>query len=80
MTDGVHAHLAQDCAKQVYRANGLPGMWHGLGATLLFRTNMGVMYGSYEGFLRINRSLAPDSPYKLNDSTAIFVAGGLGAK
>ncbi len=41
---------------------------------------MGVMYGSYEAFLRVNRSLAPDSPYKLNDATAIFVAGGLGAK
>jgi len=82
--DSTHLPLpfsaTQDCARQVYRAGGIPGLWHGLGGTLLFRTNMGIMYGSYEGFLRINRSFANDSPYKLNDATAIFVAGGLGAK
>lgn len=68
-----------DCAKQVYNAGGIPGLWRGFGATLAFRSWMGVMYGSYELILRTNRAIPEDSPYRLSEPTAIFVAGGLGA-
>lgn len=33
-----------DCARQVVRANGVVGLWHGFGATLLFRTWIGALY------------------------------------
>lgn len=35
-----------DCGVQVFRANGIRGLWHGFFGTLLFRSNMGIMYGS----------------------------------
>jgi solute carrier family 25 carnitine/acylcarnitine transporter 20/29 len=32
-----------DCAKQIVRANGVVGLWHGFGATILFRSWFGLM-------------------------------------
>lgn len=32
-----------DCAKKIVAVKGWQGLWHGLGATLLFRSHMGTM-------------------------------------
>lgn len=33
-----------DCAKKIVAVRGWQGLWHGFGATLLFRSHMGTMY------------------------------------
>jgi solute carrier family 25 carnitine/acylcarnitine transporter 20/29 len=64
-----------DCARQVVRAGGLPGLWHGFGATLAFRTGIGALYGTYEMMLRGFRAVPAESPYKLSNEAATFISG-----
>lgn len=64
-----------DCAKRIYKFHGLKGIYHGLSATLLFRSFFFFWWGSYDIFTRI-----------LSDRTALstpainFWAGGLSAQ
>lgn len=37
-----------DCARQVFRAQGVAGMWTGLSGSLLFRANFFWMFLSFE--------------------------------
>ncbi|GAA5980021.1 hypothetical protein JCM11641_008265 [Rhodosporidiobolus odoratus] len=62
-----------DCAKKIIQAKGVRGLWHGLGGTLVFRSNMGSMFLGYELNLRFLKKYAPD----LNKGTANFLAGGM---
>lgn len=41
-----------DCAIQTVRHSGVRGLWHSLGATLLFRSHFAVMFGGYDFFQR----------------------------
>jgi hypothetical protein len=41
-----------DCARQIVKVRGVPGLWHAFPATLLFRSFFGPMYLSYELMLR----------------------------
>ncbi|SCV71659.1 BQ2448_3247 [Microbotryum intermedium] len=66
-----------DCAKQIVRANGVTGLWHGFGGTLLFRSWMGALFCSYEVLMRKFRAVPVDSPYRVSEGTANFLAGGL---
>lgn len=66
-----------DCAKQIVRANGVTGLWHGFAATLYFRTGIGALYGSYEMMLRGFRSVPDESRWKISDEAATFIAGGM---
>ncbi len=34
-----------DCIKQITRHSGVKGLWHGLPANFLFRTNFAVLFG-----------------------------------
>ncbi|SCZ89002.1 BZ3500_MvSof-1268-A1-R1_Chr1-1g00886 [Microbotryum saponariae] len=61
-----------DCAKQIVRANGVTGLWRGFGGTLLFRS-----FCSYEILMRKFRDVPIDSPYRVSEGTANFLAGGL---
>jgi hypothetical protein len=70
-----HSHVKQftgpiDCARQIVRARGVPGLWHAFPATLAFRTWFGSMFLSYEIFLRQfkKRNVSP--------GTANFWSGG----
>ncbi|KAF2140500.1 uncharacterized protein K452DRAFT_319433 [Aplosporella prunicola CBS 121167] len=64
-----------DCSKKLYRSHGLPGLYHGLGATMLFRTFFFFWWSSYDMLSRyfsVNTSLSTPA---IN-----FWAGGLSAQ
>ena len=42
-----------DCVTKVFRAHGIPGVYHGLCATLLFRSFFFFWWGSYDLFSRL---------------------------
>ncbi|KAI9842905.1 MAG: hypothetical protein M1837_006737 [Sclerophora amabilis] len=64
-----------DCAQKIYAGHRVPGLYHGLSATLLFRSFFFFWWGSYDLLTRL-----------LNDHTALstpsvnFWAGGLSAQ
>ncbi|KFY25912.1 hypothetical protein V493_04376 [Pseudogymnoascus sp. VKM F-4281 (FW-2241)] len=64
-----------DAIKKIYRFHGVPGLYHGLKATLIFRSFFFFWWGSYDIFTR-----------KLTDNTSLstpainFWAGGLSAQ
>ncbi|GAA5882129.1 hypothetical protein JCM3774_005450 [Rhodotorula dairenensis] len=62
-----------DCAKKIVAVRGWQGLWHGFGATLLFRSHMGTMFLSYELIQRAFKRYSPD----MNPGTANFLSGGL---
>ncbi|KAL2758033.1 hypothetical protein ACRALDRAFT_1068477 [Sodiomyces alcalophilus JCM 7366] len=64
-----------DCVRKIYRAHGLGGVYHGLGATLLFRTFFFCWWGSYDVFSRLLRERTDLSAPAVN-----FWAGGLSAQ
>lgn len=64
-----------DCARQIYRHHGLRGIYHGLAATLLFRSFFFVWWASYDV---ISRALAASTA--LGPPAVGFWAGGLSAQ
>ncbi|KAI5478901.1 mitochondrial carrier protein [Pseudohyphozyma bogoriensis] len=68
-----------DCASQIVRSQGVFGLWRGFGATILFRSWFGVMFGSYEVMMRGFRAVPEGSRWKVSDGTATFLAGGMGS-
>lgn len=64
-----------DCTRQILKGHGLPGLYHGLSATLLFRTFFFSWWGSYELFTR-----ALNQHTTLSDPAINFWAGGLSAQ
>nr|POF11647.1 mitochondrial substrate carrier family protein l [Quercus suber] len=64
-----------DCARQIYRGHGLRGLWHGLSATLLFRSFFFFWWGSYDLFSR-----ALHAHTTLSTPAVNFCAGGLSAQ
>ncbi|KAL1614733.1 hypothetical protein SLS54_009490 [Diplodia seriata] len=64
-----------DCAKKLLRGHGLAGLYHGLSATLLFRTFFFFWWGSYDVFSRwISKNTDLSTP------AVNFWAGGLSAQ
>jgi solute carrier family 25 carnitine/acylcarnitine transporter 20/29 len=45
-----------DCLRKIYRHHGLPGVYHGLSATLLFRAFFFFWWGSYDNISRNSSS------------------------
>jgi solute carrier family 25 carnitine/acylcarnitine transporter 20/29 len=64
-----------DCTRQILRKHGIAGLWHGLGATLLFRTFFFAWWGTYDVFTRFFQSNTNLSAPAIN-----FWAGGLSAQ
>ncbi|KAL7268929.1 hypothetical protein RUND412_008424 [Rhizina undulata] len=64
-----------DCTKKLLKSHGLPGLYHGLCATLLFRCAFFVMWGSYDLFSR-----ALNTHTNLSAPAVNFWAGGLSAQ
>lgn len=64
-----------DAATKIYRGHGIPGLWHGLSATLLFRTFFFAWWGSYDLFTRYFQKNTNLSTPAIN-----FWAGGLSAQ
>ncbi|KAF4637572.1 hypothetical protein G7Y89_g510 [Cudoniella acicularis] len=64
-----------DCAKKIYKFHGIPGIYHGLSATLLFRSFFFFWWGSYDVFTRILNERTELSTPAVN-----FWAGGLSAQ
>lgn len=64
-----------DCGKKILRAHGFQGIYHGLAATLLFRTFFFFWWGSYDIFTRFFRTHTSLSAPAVN-----FWAGGLSAQ
>lgn len=64
-----------DCTRKILRAHGLHGLYHGLGATLLFRSFFFFWWGSYDVITRwFQKNTALSAP-SIN-----FWAGGLSAQ
>lgn len=64
-----------DCVAKIWRAHGLRGLYHGLSATLLFRSFFFFWWGSYDLFSRWMRQNTSLSAPAVN-----FWAGGLSAQ
>ena len=64
-----------DCTKKLLRDHGTAGLWHGLSATLLFRTFFFFWWGSYDIFTRVLTEKTTLSTPAVN-----FWAGGLSAQ
>ncbi|KAF7874247.1 hypothetical protein EAF04_002919 [Stromatinia cepivora] len=64
-----------DCARKIYRYHGIPGLYHGLGATLFFRSFFFFWWGSYDVFTRLLSEHTSLSTPAVN-----FWAGGLSAQ
>ncbi|TVY84553.1 Mitochondrial substrate carrier family protein L [Lachnellula suecica] len=64
-----------DCASKIYKHHGIPGLYHGLSATLLFRSFFFFWWGSYDVFTRLLSSHTALSMPAIN-----FWAGGLSAQ
>lgn len=61
-----------DCAHKIYRSHGIPGLYHGLTATLIFRSFFFFYWASYHVFTRTLRERTRFSEPAVN-----FLAGGL---
>ncbi|TAQ90088.1 hypothetical protein B7494_g1607 [Chlorociboria aeruginascens] len=64
-----------DCARKIYRYHGISGIYHGLSATLLFRSFFFFWWGSYDVFTRLLSEKT-----KLSTPAINFWAGGLSAQ
>lgn len=64
-----------DCTRKIYRAHGIRGVYHGLSATLLFRSFFFFWWGSYD---LISRFLSTST--SLSTPAINFWAGGLSAQ
>jgi solute carrier family 25 carnitine/acylcarnitine transporter 20/29 len=64
-----------DCLTKIYRGHGIRGLYHGLSATLLFRTFFCFWWGSYDVFTRMLQNNTNLSTPAVN-----FWAGGLSAQ
>jgi len=64
-----------DCSQKVFRQHGIRGLYHGLSATLLFRTFFFFWWGSYDVFTRFFQNNTSLSTPAVN-----FWAGGLSAQ
>lgn len=64
-----------DCTRKILNQHGLRGLYHGLGATLLFRTFFFFWWGSYDLFTR-----ALSANTSLSTPAINFWAGGLSAQ
>lgn len=64
-----------DCSKKILSQHGIAGLYHGLGATLLFRTFFFFWWGSYDIFTQWFKKNT-----KLSDPAINFWAGGLSAQ
>ena len=64
-----------DCLAKIYRAHGIPGIYHGLWSTLLFRSFFFFWWSSYDV---ISRQIADRT--NLSTPSINFWAGGLSAQ
>ena len=64
-----------DAVRKIYRFHGVPGLYHGLTATLLFRSFFFFWWGSYDVFTRLLTNHTSLSTPGIN-----FWAGGLSAQ
>lgn len=64
-----------DCAKKIYKFHGIPGIYHGLSATLLFRSFFFFWWGSYDIFT----GLLSEKTF-LSTPAINFWAGGFSAQ
>ena len=64
-----------DCTRTIFNNHGIRGLYHGLGATLLFRTFFCFWWGSYDVITRQFKERT-----KLSDPAINFWAGGLSAQ
>ncbi|KAL6703910.1 hypothetical protein ACN47E_008946 [Coniothyrium glycines] len=64
-----------DCVRKIHTAHGLGGVYHGLAATMLFRTFFCFWWGSYAAFTALLHTHT-----QLSDPAVNFWAGGLSAQ
>jgi solute carrier family 25 carnitine/acylcarnitine transporter 20/29 len=64
-----------DCTKKLYSQHGIRGLYHGLGATLLFRTFFFFWWSTYDMYSRLLKEKTNLSTPAIN-----FWAGGLSAQ
>ena len=64
-----------NCMNRIYRSHGIPGLYHGLSATLIFRSFFFFWWGSYDVFTRYFKEHT-----QLSNPSINFWAGGLSAQ
>ncbi|ORY89157.1 mitochondrial carrier domain-containing protein [Leucosporidium creatinivorum] len=66
-----------DVAKQLVKKSGPFAFWRNLPAAAAHRTFIGGLFCSYEVMTRAFHDVPEDSPWKVSNATATFIAGGL---
>ncbi|OBZ78604.1 Mitochondrial substrate carrier family protein S [Grifola frondosa] len=65
-----------DCARQIVRVHGVPGLWTGFTGSLACRSNFLWMFLSFEALMRGFATLQ-GTPYEISTPVANFLSGGL---
>ncbi|KAI9635923.1 mitochondrial carrier protein [Dioszegia hungarica] len=65
-----------DVVRQTVNAQGIAGMWRGLGASFIYRSSFLAMFGGFEVFNRLFASWDGTS-WAMSQGAANFLAGGL---
>ncbi|KDN45087.1 mitochondrial carrier [Tilletiaria anomala UBC 951] len=68
-----------NCVSQIVQHSGVRGMWHGLPANLLFRSNFAIMFGCYD-WIHVQLSSLRGTRFEMSDAMRTFLAGGLAAE
>lgn len=64
-----------DVAKQLIKKSGPLAFWRNLPAAVAHRTFIGGLFCSYEVMTRAFHDVPEDSPWKVSNATATFIAG-----
>lgn len=64
-----------DVARQLVKQNGPLAFWRNLPAAAAHRTFIGGLFCSYEVMIRAFHDVPVDSPWKVSNATATFIAG-----
>ncbi|PVF97790.1 mitochondrial carrier [Serendipita vermifera] len=65
-----------DCARQIFRVQGVRGFWRGLAGSLAFRANFFWMFLTIEALMRASSRLE-GTGFQMSEGTANFICGGL---
>lgn len=65
-----------DVVRQTVNAQGVLGMWRGLGASFMYRSCFAAMFGGFEVFNRLFASWK-GTAWEMSQGKANFLAGGM---
>lgn len=79
-TTGVKLYTGPiDVAKQLIQQKGVLAPWRNYLPAAAHRSFIGLLFLSYELQMRAFHAVPEDSPWKISESLATFISGGIGS-